>query len=285
MIALPIAIIAAIVDIYKTHKKNIEDYENSSYYKCTKIPYNRRKISLGKYGEYLTYCNLNKFEKTGAKLLFNLYIPKENGETTEIDALMICSKGIYVFESKNFSGWIFGSENKKYWYQTLAAGRNGVHKESFYNPIMQNTAHINHLRKFIGKEIPMRSIILFSDRCTLKNISVKSNDVYVINRYKVSGIITQDCENIKNDILDENMIIEIYDKLFHYTQVESTVKTQHIANIQNNVITTNQKTFQRIKCPVCDGYLVERKVKDGWNVGEKFYGCSNYPKCRYTRNL
>lgn len=34
------------------------------------------------------------------------------------------------------------------------------------------------------------------------------------------------------------------------------------------------------KCPQCDGNLVERKGKYG-----KFYGCSNYPKCKFTRKI
>lgn len=35
-----------------------------------------------------------------------------------------------------------------------------------------------------------------------------------------------------------------------------------------------------VKCPECGGQLIERKGKHGI-----FYGCSNYPKCRYTKNL
>ena len=84
-----------------------------------------RLMALGKYAlakEYLTYRYLRKFEKAGAKFLFNVYIPKENEETTEIDVLMISCKGLFVFESKNYGGWIFGSDNQKYWYQTFPAG-------------------------------------------------------------------------------------------------------------------------------------------------------------------
>ena len=37
-------------------------------------------------------------------------------------------------------------------------------------------------------------------------------------------------------------------------------------------------------CPWCGGKLVVRTAKKGANIGKQFYGCSNYPKCRYTRN-
>ena len=39
----------------------------------------------------------------GASFLFNCYLPMENKETTEIDAIMIHHSGIYVFESKNYA--------------------------------------------------------------------------------------------------------------------------------------------------------------------------------------
>lgn len=39
--------------------------------------------------------------------------------TYEIDLIMISETGIYVFESKNYSGWIFGDEKQRYWTQIL----------------------------------------------------------------------------------------------------------------------------------------------------------------------
>jgi hypothetical protein len=38
-------------------------------------------------------------------------------------------------------------------------------------------------------------------------------------------------------------------------------------------------------CPRCGNKLVLRTAKRGENVGNQFYGCSNYPKCRYIENL
>lgn len=48
-----------------------------------------------------------------------MYVPKDDGTTTEIDLIMLSPMGIYVFESKNYSGWIFGNEKSRYWTQTL----------------------------------------------------------------------------------------------------------------------------------------------------------------------
>ena len=38
-------------------------------------------------------------------------------------------------------------------------------------------------------------------------------------------------------------------------------------------------------CPECGGTLVVRTARRGANAGERFYGCSNYPKCRYIKKI
>lgn len=330
----PMFLIPTIIIIIVLVKKD-KEYKNGAYYQITKQPYFSVRRNAGNYGEYLTYKYLKRFESSSAKFLFNIYIPKENGETTEIDVLMICKKGLFVFESKNYSGWIFGSENQKTWYQTLPAGKGHSHKEHFYNPIMQNRSHIKHLKACLGEQVPMRSIIVFSNRCTLKSVEVHSNDISVINRYSVVPVVTSICNKIHSDLLTDNEITEIYNKLYPYTQVEEFAKIQHVANIHNNldpsyiqhvnetpaqiisqaqtemviehpeaiiIDTTNvaeEKTNieniestitdkiaqQTLQCPKCNGHLVLRTARRGTNVGKQFYGCSNYPKCKYIQNI
>ena len=210
-----------------------KQYEDSAYYQITKNPYASVRCDKGKYGEYLIYKSLRGFESKGVKILFNIYLPKDNYETTEIDALLICSKGLFVFESKNYSGWIFGNEDHKNWTQTLPIGRGRSHKERFYNPITQNKLHIKHLKNLIGEYVPMRSIIVFSDRCTLKNITIKSSDVNVIKNYSVAFTVSQICNQIQGDLLTEEKINEIYNKLYPYTQVDLKIKEQHAEKIRN----------------------------------------------------
>jgi len=332
----PVVLIPAIIITIILVKKN-KEYKGSAYYQVTRLPYLSVRYNTGRYGEYLTYKYLKQMEINGAKFLFNVYIPKGNGETTEIDVLMISPKGIFVFESKNYSGWIFGSESQKNWYQTLPAGRGRSHKEHFYNPIMQNRSHIKHLRTFLGEQIPMWSIIVFSDRCILKSLQSTSINVRVINRYDVAPVVSAICNQTPIDLLNENNIAEIYDKLYPFTQVDEFAKIQHIANIHNNLngnavqqvqpdqanpivqevetpepetatqsadvsanfVLVNEvcppinaieakptETIQQpYKCPWCNGNLVLRTATRGANTGNQFYGCSNYPKCKYIKNI
>ena len=313
IISNPIVIVFLIITIVFSIK-TIVDYRKSAYYKVLKRPYLSVRYNTGHNGEYHTYKYLKNFETDGAKFLFNIYIPKENNETSEIDVLMIHKKGIFVFESKNYSGWIFGSENQQNWYQTLPKGRGKNHKEKFYNPIMQNHSHIKHLKTFIGKEIPTKSIIVFSERCTLKNIQIQSNDIKVINRYNVASVVKDICSQTTNDLLTENDINEIYNKLYPLTQVDEITKLQHISNIKSslsqqmcpppptesaqekNISVNNKETSVQaakstitknndLKCPKCNGTLILRMSTKGETAGTQFYGCSNFPKCRYIQNV
>ena len=93
---------------------------------------------VGQYGEYLTeYALLSRSMEGYYVVLKNLYLPMK-GKNTEIDLLTIHEKGIFVFESKNYSGWIFGSEDQLKWTQCFKSGQ----RKHFYNPIKQNRTHI-----------------------------------------------------------------------------------------------------------------------------------------------
>lgn len=261
-------------------------YIKCSYYQVTKNSPLQLYFDKGKLGEYMTYKYLRSAENNGAKFLFNIYIPKGEEETTEIDVLMIHAKGLFVFESKNYSGWIFGSEFQKNWYQTLPKGRGRSHKESFYNPVMQNRGHIKHLKVLLGEDVPMHSIITFSERCTLKKVEIKSADVPVINRGEVYHTVASICGKIENPLLSEEQIATIYEKLYPYTQVDAATKAQHIENIEKKLDPAPaQEQLQTRTCPRCGASLVLRTASRGANAGNKFYGCSNYPKCRFIENL
>ena len=38
-------------------------------------------------------------------------------------------------------------------------------------------------------------------------------------------------------------------------------------------------------CPKCGSVMVLREAKRGANVGQKFWGCPHFPRCRGKRNL
>jgi len=277
-------------------------YDKTEYAAATKHSYWAVVRDVGLSGEYLIYKNLKRVSQK-REFLFNVYLPKD-GKTTEIDVLLLHKTGIYVFESKNYSGWIFGSEQSPNWTQTLKGGR----KNKFYNPIMQNRTHIKALQEFLSDypDVPCHSVIVFSERCTLKAVT-HSADVPVINRDRIYETIGKIAAGAA-DCLDDAQIQAIRQKLFPLTQLSEAEKQQHIANIHKTLApkakvrtvaaplaakplpkesetVVEGDSAPRVLCPVCGSEMVKRTAKRGENAGNEFYGCSQYPKCKTIKSM
>lgn len=217
---------------------HIQNYKKSSYQKSTKNSILDVYFDKGKYGEYLTYQELKLFEKEGNKFLFNLYIPTLDSKTAELDLVMITKKGIFVFESKNYSGWIFGEKNSRMWMQTLPNGRGKAIKNNFFNPIIQNEWHIEKLKKVLDNVyedmvVPFFSIITFSERCTLKKVPENMDYIKIIKRNNLFQVV-KNIYDANPDIIEQEKVIDLYNKLYQYTQVTEKIKQEHIDNIKNN---------------------------------------------------
>lgn len=235
---------------------------------------------IGKRGERLTEKELKLVQLFGrkGKTLRNIYLPKENGETTEIDVVFITQKGIFVFESKNYSGWIFGDETSRNWTAFLPNGQ----KNHFYNPIMQNRTHLKWIKHFVGDDVPLFSIIVFSERCELKKVTVHSEDIKVIKRDSTYAIVRSIWDQ-NPDVVSDEKLTELYTKLKELTNVDAATKATHIESIEKKY--KNSPMAESLVCPKCGSPLVLRTAKKGPNAGDQFYGCSGFPKCRYTQGI
>ena len=164
--------------------------------------------------------------------LWDLYIPKPDGGYAQIDVLMIHETGIYVIECKNYTGWIFGSENNLYWYQTLYSGKSGVHKESFYNPILQNKSHINAVSDYLNfqKEY-INSCIVFGREAVLKAVPEDDQYCFIEKYQRFEGkLMNRICRSPRR--LSVNDITRIYSVLLPCTNVPEEVKKKHKQNIR-----------------------------------------------------
>lgn len=265
-------------------------YQSSDYYKQTQTGYEAILDDTGKLGEYYTFDKLKTLQGY-KKYLFNCYLPKADGTTTEIDVIFLHESGVYVLESKNYSGWIFGNEAQQRWTQTLPVGRNkSAKKNSFMNPIIQNEVHLKWLRNYLGdtKKIPIHSYIVFSERCELKNVTVTSTVHHVIKREQLLNAIQQNAKIVGN-CLSVQDIDMLYEKLYPLTQVNKEQKQIHIENIRKKHVTMGQKEVEKNKynrkCPRCGGELIIRTAKKGNRAGKQFWGCKNYPECKFIENI
>ena len=210
-------------------------FMRTEYYKLTGNSLLATLYDKGRCGEYMIYKQLRFLERKGGKFLFNIYVPKTEDETTEIDVALVCSKGILVFESKNYSGWIFGNEKQKMWTQTLPQGKGKSVKKHFYNPIFQNKTHIKYLKNIVGENVPIFSVIVFSERCELKKVTYTEQNVHVIKRNNIVDCVAEISK--KNEsILSNEQINDIYNKLYKDTQVTEEQKNRHVETIKNKYI-------------------------------------------------
>ncbi len=182
----------------------------------------------GHYGEYLAKYALGSDSIEGySKLICNSYVPYR-GKTSEIDLILIHEKGIYVFESKNYSGWIFGSEEQHTWTQFL----NSKTKYRFYNPIMQNETHISALSSFLNipREV-FRSYILFSDRCELKKVPANCERYIIIHR---GNLLKYLCRELKSRsvVYQKEDVDNLYNALYPLTQISREDKKRHMESIK-----------------------------------------------------
>lgn len=147
-------------------------------------------LSRGEWSERkLIPCLINKCGIDPRAIYHDLYIRKKDGTYTQIDLVVPTPQGIIVFEIKDYSGWIFGSERSKYWMQVLAYGKE---KHQFYNPIKQNESHITALRNLLpnNPNVQIFNIVVFFGNCRFKELDCnKYDDTRVIYDTQVASVV------------------------------------------------------------------------------------------------
>ena len=77
-----------------------------------------------------------------AHVLSHVTLRLEDGSTTQIDHILVDTKGVFIIETKNYSGWIFANPRARVWTQTI------YHlKSRFQNPLHQNYKHVKAVQK------------------------------------------------------------------------------------------------------------------------------------------
>lgn len=230
-LTIPLTIICFFIGIIISLIPGKREYDKSEYKIITRQGYLNIIFDKGKIAEYFTWKIL-KAQPEYKKVLINLYIPKDNTRTTEIDSILINKYGIFVIESKGYSGWIFGKENDQKWTQIIYKK-----KTTFYNPVLQNRNHILHLAELLEiKDMNVfKSYIVFSDRCELKKVNITKTNLRVVKRNTLNKTLQEDYNN-EREVLSEDEIKELGDKLYKYMFNDNSIKEKHIRDIENRKI-------------------------------------------------
>ena len=118
----------------------------------------------GKRGEKRVYNILSKSLPDGFIVLNDIYLPSSDGATTQIDHIVVSQYGVFVVETKNYSGWIFANARDDEWTQVIYR-----RKSRFQNPLRQNYRHICALAECLGiSKDYFHSVVAFTENCTFK---------------------------------------------------------------------------------------------------------------------
>lgn len=219
--------------------------------------------SKGKRGEKQVSALLALLPRKKYKVINDLLL-QSGANSTQIDHVVVSVYGVFVIETKYMQGWIYGGENSEFWTQNIYG-----HKYQLRNPLWQNQGHIRAICRLIGSQdsIPVHNIVAFSKQATLKI----DRSLPVMYWWRVVPFI----KRFKQPIISEDRAEEIYEKLLASNVTDKKARKEHVSNVYRNQARRNFDVANG-RCPRCGGELVLRNGQYG-----RFYGCSNYPTCRY----
>ena len=246
-------------------------------------------------------------------VLHDLYLEHED-QSAQIDYLIICHKCNYVIECKNLYGNIEidsqGNFNRVYYYG------NKYKKEGFYSPVTQNERHIALIKQIV-KDRGMLQRLLVSDGednfwksvVVLANPKTYLNNKYAPEKFKqkviradqlVNFIKTTEAASKEMASSDSEMkaSAEFWLEKCKTNPVDYTARFKSEEPINKDSAITNEKPSDQAGvitpetsigdsdsaapiCKRCGVPMVKRVAKRGKNAGSEFWGCPNYPRCRY----
>jgi len=197
-------------------------------------------------------------------LIKNVTLPTKDG-TTQIDHIIVSTYGVFVVETKNMKGWIFGGEKQSTWTQQIFK-----HKNKFQNPLHQNYKHTQTLKDLLGlTDNEVFSLIVFVGESTFKR-EMPSNVTEGLGYIRYIKSKTK-------EVLSISQTKEIASKI-KVGRLKPSLKTnrEHVNHLK--------KKSNDLSCPKCGSKMLLREAKRGSNTGNKFWGCLSYPKCRGLRD-
>jgi len=208
--------------------------------------------------------------KNDYHLIKNVGIPTEDG-TTQIDHIIVSRFGVFVVETKNMKGWIFGSENQKQWTQQIFKS-----KHRFQNPLHQNYKHTKTLEAALGLDpSKLFSVVVFVGDSTFKtdmpeNVTHGIGYIHYIKSKSQILLMEPEVQQVIQQIADGRLTPSL------------KTSRQHARHVREIVATKNEpgELTATKSCPKCGSEMVLRTSKKGPKASNQFWGCSAFPKCR-----
>lgn len=196
------------------------------------------------------------------KRFHNVIFPTING-TTQVDHILLSIYGIFVIETKNINGWIFGNQKLKQWTQSLYGK-----KYKFQNPLHQNYRHTKAIAQFLNTDHDnVHSVVFFIG----ENVKLKTELPPNVLTHGLSSYI----KSFQRVIFSESEVLAFTNHVANLAEGQ-TSGCEHVANLKNRYSSDTA-------CPKCGKALIRRTAQKGFNKGNQFLGCSGFPNCRFTK--
>lgn len=245
---------------------------------------NHVAVRKGEIGEYKINIQLDQFPRE-YRYLSDIMInnPKSISGFSQIDHVLLTPYGIFVIETKNYQGTIYGGKEQKVW------SVNGKFK--MMNPFIQNYGHIKVLMDFLDSKLHEHifSIVTFTKRCTFKvdleMRKISSNELIVYD-IELSEFINRKISVLKLQhhlpIFSAEEIETIYSRIIKANITDSTLREKHKSVISKTKADNERsdKLLSSQKCKVCN-QPVSEKVAAFCLSNAKFQGkvyCFNHQK-------
>ncbi|MDE6341844.1 MAG: NERD domain-containing protein [Muribaculaceae bacterium] len=266
-----------------------------------------RAARKGRQGERKVSRELSRLRKRDFIILNDVMLPAPGGRTSQIDHIVVSTRGIFVIETKSHAGRISGHENGQYWQQHLSS-----QSRSFFNPILQNRSHIRALRRLLPKVDGQFffSAIIFTDAWRL---DIKADDIVVErtllpDKHIRRTLIPQERRkrrwwNPGREVrLDSHVFVSLLSglndelrrrpKVIGRDSLRQLAEAIRTANISDRtarrehlglVAAASRAASERMErgvCPRCGAPLAIRRGERG-----EFAACTRFPACRFTCSI
>ena len=188
--------------------------------------------------------------------------------TTQIDHIFVSRFGVFVVETKNMQGWIFGDPSRATWTQQIFKS-----KYKFQNPLRQNYKHTKALEALLSiPESAIYSVIVFVGESTFKTV-MPDNVTY-------AGGFIRYIKSKSQTILTDSQVRAVVSAI-ELGKLKSTfqVQREHVRRLRSCSDSASEQL-----CPKRGNLMILRIAKKGNSQGNQFWGCSRYPECRTIRS-
>lgn len=187
----------------------------------------------GKVAEYGVSDRLKRMG-TDYKVFDDIMIRCQWG-TSQIDHIVVSKYGIFVIETKNYQGKIYGADKSENWKQYIHGN-----EYRMVNPVRQNQGHVRALMECLPtyNQFQYVSVVAFAG-----DANVKTNCQNVVYVYELTKYIS----NRKNEILTEKQVDEYCNKLNELNILSEEERKKHNVNVEhNNYLKEHGTSFRSI---------------------------------------